>query len=62
MRYFFHSDQAVKDGNNVTGYPNPECDKALEDLVSVCDHHLQVEAAWKAQELVIEDIAYCPLL
>jgi peptide/nickel transport system substrate-binding protein len=61
LRYFFHSDQAVKDGNNVTGYKNPECDKALEDLVSVCDHDLQVEAAWKAQEMVISDIVYCPI-
>lgn len=61
LRYFFHSDQAVPDGNNPMGYKNPQVDKCLEDLVALCDHDALVEAAHEVQELVIEEVAYIPL-
>ena len=61
MRYFFHSDQAVPDGNNPMSYKNPECDKALEDIMTLCDHDDLVEAAHTAQELIIEEVGYVPL-
>ena len=61
MRYFFHSDQAVPDGNNPMGYKNQAVDRALEDLMTLCDHDELVTAAHKAQELIVEEVGYCPL-
>ncbi|KYK36039.1 MAG: hypothetical protein AYK19_09925 [Theionarchaea archaeon DG-70-1] len=61
MRYFFHSDQAVPDGNNPMSFKNPEVDAYLENIMSLCDRDDLVEAAWKAQEIIIEEVGYCPL-
>jgi peptide/nickel transport system substrate-binding protein len=61
LRNFFHSDQAIPFKYNPMSYKNPEVDRALEDLVSLCDHADLLEAAWLAQELIIDDVAYCPL-
>ena len=61
LRYFFHSDQAVPDGNNPMSYKNPEADRALEDILTLCDHEELVAAAHKAQELIINEVGYCPL-
>jgi len=36
MRDFWHSEQAVKDGNNAGGYSNPKFDK-LSDALLTCD-------------------------
>jgi ABC-type transport system substrate-binding protein len=60
-RYFFHSDQAVPDGNNPMSYKNPEMDAALEDLMGLCDREELLEASYKVQELAVEEVAYCPL-
>ncbi|KYK33279.1 MAG: hypothetical protein AYK19_14125 [Theionarchaea archaeon DG-70-1] len=60
LRRFFHSDRILQ-GNNPMSYKNPEVDKLLEDLVSTCDHDKLVEAAWKIQEIIIEEAGYCPL-
>ena len=61
IRYLFHSDQAVPDGNNPMSYKNPEVDKALEDLMTLCDRDQLIAASMKAQELVIEEVGYVPL-
>jgi peptide/nickel transport system substrate-binding protein len=61
LRFFFHSDQAVPDGNNPMSFKDPECDKYLEDLMTLCDHDELIDAAWKAQEIIIEEVAYVPL-
>ncbi|MBU7010856.1 MAG: ABC transporter substrate-binding protein [Theionarchaea archaeon] len=61
MRYFFHSDQAVPDGNNPMSYKNPQTDKYLEDIMTLCDHDELVIASHGAQELIIEEVGYCPL-
>ena len=60
LRYF-HSDQAVSDGKNLMGYKNSTVDKYLEDLMTLCDRKELITAAWKAQELIVEDVACCPL-
>jgi peptide/nickel transport system substrate-binding protein len=61
MRYHFHSDQVIPGGNNVMGYKNSHVDKYLEDLMTLCDRHDLINAAWKAQEIIIDDVACCPL-
>ena len=61
MRYFFHSDQSFPGGENPMDYWDTEVDRLLEDLVSLCDHDELVDAAWRAQEIIVEDVAYCPL-
>jgi peptide/nickel transport system substrate-binding protein len=61
MRYFFHSDQAVPDGNNPMGYKNSSVDKYLENLMTLCDRKNLIAAALKTQEIIIDDVAYCPL-
>ena len=61
MRYFFHSDQVTLDGNNVMGYTNSHVDKYLEGLMTLCDRHELINAAWKAQEIIVDDVACCPL-
>jgi peptide/nickel transport system substrate-binding protein len=61
MRYFFHSDQAVPDGNNPMSFKNPECDKYLEDLMTLCDRDELINASWKAQEIIVDEVGYCAL-
>ncbi|MBU7042959.1 MAG: ABC transporter substrate-binding protein [Theionarchaea archaeon] len=61
MRYYFHSDQAVPDGNNPMSFKDPEVDAALETIMTSCDKDELLEAAWIAQEKVIEGVGYCPL-
>ncbi|MBU7012749.1 MAG: ABC transporter substrate-binding protein [Theionarchaea archaeon] len=61
MRYFFHSDQAVPDGNNPMSYKNLQVDKYLEDLMTLCDRDDLFYASWKAQEIIVEEVGYCPL-
>ncbi len=61
MRYFFHSDQAVPDGNNPMSYKNPQVDKYLEDLMTLCDRDELIYASCEAQKLIIEEVGYCPL-
>ncbi len=61
LRYDFHSDQAIPDGNNPMGFKNPECDKYLEDLMTLCDRDELTAVAWKAQEIIIEEVAYVPI-
>ncbi|MBU7032133.1 MAG: ABC transporter substrate-binding protein [Theionarchaea archaeon] len=61
MRYYFHSDQAVPDGNNPMSFKDPEVDVALETLMTSCDKDELVEAAWIAQEKVINQVGYLPL-
>ena len=61
LYYFFHSDQAVHGGNNPVSYKNPTVDKYLKDLITLCDRNELINAARKAQEIIIDDVAYCPL-
>ncbi|MBU7016688.1 MAG: ABC transporter substrate-binding protein [Theionarchaea archaeon] len=61
MRYFFHSDQIISEGKNVMGYKNSHVDMYLGDLVASCDRNDLINAAWKAQEIIIDDVACCPL-
>jgi ABC-type transport system substrate-binding protein len=61
MRYFFHSDQAVPDGNNPMSYRNPQTDKYLEDLMTFCDRDNLIYASLEAQKLIIDEVGYCPL-
>jgi ABC-type transport system substrate-binding protein len=61
MRYFFHSDQAVPDGNNPMSYKNPQVDKYLEDIMTLCDRDDLVYASLEAQKMIIEEVGYCPL-
>ena len=60
LRYF-HSNQAVSEGNNPMGYKNPTVDKYLEDLMTLCDRKELITAAWRAQEIIVEDVGCCPL-
>ncbi len=61
MRYFFHSDQAVPDGNNPMSYKNPQVDKYLEDIMTLCDRDDLIYAACEAQKMIIEEVGYCPI-
>jgi len=61
MRYFFHSDQAVPDGNNPMSYENAQVDRYLEDLLTLCDRDDLIHASCEAQKLIIEEVGYCPL-
>jgi len=61
MYDFFHSSQAVPDGNNPMSFKNPEFDKLVEDLTKNCDENAQMADAFKAQEIAIDEVAYCPL-
>jgi|GEM_PF-133314 len=61
MRYFFHSDQAVPDGNNPMSFKNPECDAYLETIMTACDRDDIIEASWRAQEIIVEQVGYCAL-
>jgi ABC-type transport system substrate-binding protein len=61
MRYFFHSDQAVPDGNNPMSYKNPQTDKYLEDLMTLCDRADLIYASCEAQKLIVEEVGYCAL-
>ncbi|MBU7011899.1 MAG: hypothetical protein HXS46_14535 [Theionarchaea archaeon] len=61
MRYFFHSDQAVPDGNNPMSYKKPQVDKYLEDIMTLCDRDDLIYAACEAQKMIIEEVGYCPL-
>ncbi len=59
--YNFHSDQAVPDGNNPMGYKNPKVDKYLDDLMALCDREELIDAAWEAQKIIVDEVAYCSL-
>ncbi len=61
MRYDWHSDQAVPDGNNPGSYKNPEVDTLLETLMTACDRQELINAAWKAQEIIVDEVGYCSL-
>jgi tetratricopeptide (TPR) repeat protein len=61
MRYFFHSDQAVPDGNNPMSYRNPQVDKYLEDLMTLCDRDELIFVSYEAQKMIIDEVGYCPL-
>ncbi len=61
MRYFFHSDQAVPDGNNPMSYENAQVDRYLENLLTLCDRDDLIHASCEAQKLIIEEVGYCPL-
>jgi ABC-type transport system substrate-binding protein len=61
MRYFFHSDQAIPDGNNPMSFKDPEVDAALETIMTSCDKDELLEASWLAQEKIVEAVGYCSL-
>jgi ABC-type transport system substrate-binding protein len=61
MYDFFHSSQAIPDGNNPMSFKNPEFDRAVEDLTTNCDENAQMQDAFKAQEIGIDEVCYCPL-
>ncbi len=61
MRYNWHSDQAVPDGNNPGSYKNPEVDQLLGTLMTACDRQELINAAWKAQEIIVDEVGYCSI-
>jgi ABC-type transport system substrate-binding protein len=58
---FFHSKQAVKEGQNAGGYSNPEFDKLADDFLAETDINKAREKAFKLQELIATEMPYVTL-
>ncbi|MBI4219095.1 MAG: ABC transporter substrate-binding protein [Chloroflexi bacterium] len=58
---FFHSKQAVKEGQNAGGYNNPAFDKAADEFLAETDLAKAKEKALKLQETIADELPYVTL-
>jgi ABC-type transport system substrate-binding protein len=61
VRDFFHTEQAVTDGNNAGGYSNPEFDAAADELLTCTEVEACKEIADKLQLILSEELPYVVL-
>lgn len=61
LRDFFHSSQAIPDGNNPMSYKNKEFDKLSDQFVETLDQAEAVKIAFKLQEFIANELPYIPL-
>jgi peptide/nickel transport system substrate-binding protein len=61
LRDFFHTEQAVFDGNNAGGYSNPEFDAAAEALLACESFETCGEIANELQMILSEELPYVVL-
>ncbi|MBI4306280.1 MAG: ABC transporter substrate-binding protein [Chloroflexi bacterium] len=58
---FFHSKQAIKEGQNAGGYNNPAFDKAADEFLAETDLNKAKEKALKLQETIADELPYVTL-
>jgi ABC-type transport system substrate-binding protein len=58
LRDFFHSEQAVQDGNNAGGYSNPEFDEAADQLLSCETFEECKQIGNELQEILAVELPY----
>jgi ABC-type transport system substrate-binding protein len=61
LRSFFHSDNDEPGGWNMSGYSNPEFDKAADASIAEMDPQKRRRLVYRMQEIVMEDVPYIPL-
>jgi ABC-type transport system substrate-binding protein len=58
---FFHTKQAVKEGQNAGGYSNAEFDKQADEFLAETDINKARDKAFKLQELIATEMPYVTL-
>ncbi|PIU68117.1 MAG: ABC transporter substrate-binding protein [Armatimonadetes bacterium CG07_land_8_20_14_0_80_40_9] len=61
VRVFFHSRQAVPDGQNPMNYRNKAYDKLSDSSSEECDEEKRRKIIFKCQEIIMNDLPYIPL-
>lgn len=61
LRDFFHSSQIMEWGYNMPQYSNPEFDKLADELVTCGPREEKIDAAYKLQEYLAEELPYVTL-
>jgi peptide/nickel transport system substrate-binding protein len=61
LRDFFHSSQIMEYGYNIPQYSNPEFDRLADDLVTCGPREEKIQAAFRLQEFIAEEVPYVPL-
>jgi peptide/nickel transport system substrate-binding protein len=61
LRNFFHSDNDVPGGWNMSGYRNPEYDRIADESGSAMDEEKRKKCIWEMQKILLRDLPYLPI-